>query len=126
MRNIKIKNVSVERQKISAQLVRRAEPLAEVILDSELSYKSFRLENFSLSENTETALNTVSVNKIFVELEDALPESNFVNFWFGEQLLMGTIFDEKSQVLSGYLPNKPLDEDKLKIEYPDGSIVGVE
>lgn len=86
---------------------------------------NFGYETFSASPkvfNNENILDiglsrTIEIN---LSVEKLVPNSNFMNIWIGNQLMMGTMVNENSQIIKGYISKSPSELDKVFLEYPNG------
>ena len=120
MRNLKVKSVTVADRTLFGEAFARGANLASNRPQASINHDSIDIESMRLIDALTPQGAGVNMHRIEIELDDAFPESNYVNFMIGEQLIVGTMFDEESQVLSGYVPVKPKSTDELRIEYPSG------
>jgi len=69
----------------------------------------------------ETALPMVPMVRIKLDVDEALPNTNYANFWVDDQLLLGTMLDEQAQQVTGFVhrPVKGLID--VHVEQPDGT-----
>ena len=123
MRNLNIKKISVKAEKIPFHSLNEAfKPTLTGSAPDDVLKEIDITRNIGIFEDEMVQSSLADLAKVEIKLEGALPESNFVNIRVNGQLLVGTIFNEKEQKITGYVKRAPAPEEKanIQVEYPDG------
>jgi hypothetical protein len=94
---------------------------APTLLEDTFGASSGTPEHFSRFSTMDTSLPGEELIKVEIQVDGAIPTTNYTNFWVGNQLLLGTILEERQQKITGYVRHEIEPEVDVKVEMPDGS-----
>ena len=117
MNNLIVKELSHQEKHIPLSI----DHINAIVSDSISSgYEAFSASPKIFSNDNISDVGLSRTIEIKLSVEKLVPNTNFMNIWIGDQLMTGTMVDENTQTIKGYVGKIPSDQDKVFLEYPSG------